>query len=138
MMPTLCNLCGNIIPEDQVVFSKSKAQEGWNIFCTQCFQLFGHCHTCVNLDKCGFFGNVSDPLPQQIQVQQTQRTPTGVVTTIKQTPNPERIKKYCTEGKCACCNETDQDHPFCCRFTGFGTCENYQENTYEIINQGEE
>jgi hypothetical protein len=44
----------------------------------------------------------------------------------KQIPNSDRIKKFCTDGKCKCLAGMP-DEPLCCRHGGYTTCTNYCE-----------
>jgi hypothetical protein len=74
---------------------------------------------------CGFF-NDPDPTPQfKVIARQIQQ---GNATFIeqKQVPNSDRIKKFCTDGKCKCFLD-DVEHPLCCRHGGYATCTNYCE-----------
>ena len=44
----------------------------------------------------------------------------------KQVPNPDRVRKFCTDGKCKCFLD-NAEHPLCCRHGGYTTCTNYCE-----------
>ena len=47
----------------------------------------------------------------------------GIMEQITQVPNPQRIKAFCIEEKCICCDH--EDRPHCMR--QFGICDNYKE-----------
>ena len=96
-----------------------------HIFCRECAAQFGTCAMCQHNTPCGFF-NDPDPIPQFITVSRTVRQGNATFIEQRQVPNAERIKKFCTDGKCKCFLD-DPEHPLCCRFGGYATCTNYCE-----------
>ena len=74
-------------------------------------------------------------MPQFVMVVKQEKTPHGVSIIQQQVPNTARLRKFCLDGKCQCCNEEDPKDPFCCRFTGFGTCANFKERKFQKIVQ---
>ena len=121
-----CENCGRSITvaTDTVVSVNDDGSA--RIVCKKCASGFGHCPMCANFGSCAFMDD-PDPMPQMVVIQKTQQTSMGVMTVQKQIPNPERIKKFCLEGKCSCVDEADPEHPFCCRHSGCATCTNYRE-----------
>lgn len=106
-----------------------------DFFCKDCNTLFGTCKTCKhNFEQCNFFSN-NDPTEKFIVVQNTQRQGGLVITQQREIPNPERIRKFCLDGKCQCCNEQDKEHPFCSHFSINQGCLNYTEMIYPTIEE---
>ena len=95
-------------------------------YCRECNSQLGHCPACLRRHECGFF-NDPDPLPKFIVIQKKQQHANGYTIIQQQVPNTERLRKFCLDGKCKCCNEIDPKDPFCCRFTVDKTCGNYLE-----------
>lgn len=131
MEKTKCARCGKEY-ETKTMVIRVKNDEEINLFCKDCSNLFGTCGTCKNKVECGFFNN-PDPLPRFITIQQKTEHANGYIITQRQVPNTERLRKYCLDGKCPCCNEADPKDPFCCKFTEYTTCANYDEVNYGKI-----
>ena len=74
---------------------------------------------------CGFF-NDPDPMPQFKVVARQTRQGNATFIEQKQIANPDRVKKFCVDGKCKCFLD-DPEHPLCCRHGGYTTCTNYCE-----------
>lgn len=91
-------------------------------FCSDCIKLFGTCAMCVNSVKCEFNSNPA-PIPKVVTQCMRQETGMGIMEQITQVPNPQRIKAFCIEEKCVCCDHADRPH--CMR--QFGVCDNYKE-----------
>ena len=108
----------------------SPNDDGIHLFCPKCSQFFGQCPFCENYPQCGFEQD-PDPMPQFVMVVKQEKTPHGVSIIQQQVPNTARLRKFCLDGKCQCCNEEDPKDPFCCRFTGFGTCANFKERKFQ-------
>ena len=128
MEKTKCARCGNEWETNKMIISSD--DEGLSFFCPKCSQFFGQCPFCENYPQCGFEHD-PDPMPQFVMV--SRRVQQGNMTFVeqKQFPNTARLRKFCLDGKCKCCNEDDPKDPFCCRFTGFGTCANFTEKKFE-------
>jgi hypothetical protein len=97
-------------------------------FCIDCYKLFGTCAMCTHT-YCGFF-NDPDPMPQFKTVMHQTKQGNAVYIEQKQVPNPDRVRKFCTDGKCKCFLD-DPKHPLCCRHGGYATCSNYTEQEYK-------
>ena len=108
-----CARCGR---EEGVVI------DGKKVFCKECASLFGTCLTCVHSCKCEFDDNPA-PIPKIVIHKERQQTAQGFIEQIQQVPNPQRIKTFCLEEKCICCDHADKPH--CMR--QFGTCDKYEE-----------
>ena len=108
-----CRVCGA---------NNAKVLYEGNFFCERCANLFGTCAMCANSQKCSF-NDDSAPIPKIVTQRLRQETEMGVMEQIVQVPNPQRIKAFCLEEKCICCDHADRPH--CMR--QFGTCENYKE-----------
>ena len=121
----ICENCGKLIEDVKDLIVSVKNAESINIVCRGCAKGFGHCPMCQHNTPCGFF-NDPDPMPQFVVVSRKMRQGNATFIEQKQTPNPERIKKFCTDGKCKCFLD-DPEHPLCCRFGGYATCTNYCE-----------
>lgn len=121
----ICENCGKLIENVKDLIVSVKNAESINIVCRECAKGFGHCPMCQHNTSCGFF-NDPDPMPQFVVVSRKMRQGNATFIEQKQTPNPERIKKFCTDGKCKCFLD-DPEHPLCCRFGGYATCTNYCE-----------
>lgn len=131
-----CDRCGvQIEQKDSVVFVKNT--ESINIFCRKCSGLFGTCYFCEHSAHCGFEQD-PDPMPRFVMIQQRQQAPEGYCIIQRQVPNVERLRKFCLDGNCICCDETDSKNPFCCRHSGFATCGNFKEITFKSRNNIEE
>lgn len=91
-------------------------------FCRECTSLFNTCAMCEHSQKCGFETNPA-PIPKVVTKRMRQETGMGVMEQITQVPNPQRIKAFCLEEKCVCCDH--EDTPHCMR--QFGFCKNYKE-----------
>lgn len=94
-------------------------------FCSECAELFGTCAMCIHSKKCNFNSNPA-PIPKIITQRIRQETEMGIMEQIIQVPNPKRIKAFCIEGKCICCDQKEKPH--CMR--QFGICESYKENEF--------
>lgn len=128
----ICDKCGVTWPDNQlVIFVRDEGRI--NLFCPKCAMFSGQCPMCEHYPQCGFKED-PDPMPQFVMVQQVQEVPGGHSIIQQQVPNTERLRKFCLDGKCVCCNEDDPKDPFCCRYTGFGTCRNYKEKHFESKN----
>ena len=128
MEKTKCARCGNEWETNKMIVSPS--DDGIDLFCPKCSQFFGQCPFCENYPQCGFEQD-PDPMPQFVMVVKQEKTPHGVSIIQQQVPNTARLRKFCLDGKCQCCNEEDLKDPFCCRFTGFGTCANFKERKFQ-------
>lgn len=120
-----CKGCGRELLKNSDMIIYAKSEDNVHIYCKNCYVGFGCCPTCVYNVPCGFFDD-PDPIPQFVMLRQERRTPMGVQILQKEMPNPERVKKFCIDGKCVCYNGNDE-HPLCCRFGGCATCLNYCE-----------
>ena len=129
MEKTKCMHCGTEWETKQMTISFNE-DESISLFCPKCSKFFGQCPLCEHYPQCGF-ENDPDPMPQFIMATMKQQTPQGVAIIQKQVPNTERLRKFCLDGKCICCNEENPKDPFCCRFTGFGTCANFKERNFK-------
>ena len=121
----ICENCGKLIEDVKDLIVSVKNTESINIICRECAKGFGHCPMCQHNTLCGFF-NDPDPMPQFVMVARTIHQGNATFVEQKQVPNAERIKKFCTDGKCKCFLD-DPEHPLCCRFGGYATCTNYCE-----------
>ena len=117
-----CIRCGRTVESKDVVISESHGAN--SIFCKNCAAAFGHCAMCTNCATCEFQEN-PDPMPQFVVVARQIRQGNATFVEQRQVPNPERIKKFCLDGKCVCCSD-DLEHPVCCRHV-YTTCTNYCE-----------
>lgn len=115
MISYKCVRCGR---NGAKVFSSGK------VFCSECFELFGTCVTCVHSKKCGFHSDPA-PIPKVVTKRIRQETPNGYLEQIVQTPNPQRAKAFCLEAECICCKTCEDGKVRCMR--QFDTCENYKE-----------
>lgn len=91
-------------------------------FCGECAPMFGTCAMCEHGQKCNFNNNPA-PIPKVVTQRIRQETEMGIVEQIIQIPNPKRIKAFCIEETCICCEQ--EEKPRCLR--QFGTCRNYKE-----------
>ena len=125
MEQLVCENCGRplSVVTDTVVSVNDKGSA--HIVCKECASMFGHCPMCQNSTTCGFF-NDPDPMPQFKRVARQVRQGNAVFVEQRQVPNTDRIKKFCTDGKCKCFLD-DPEHPLCCRHGGYTTCINYCE-----------
>ena len=120
-----CEKCGGHLNSKTDVCVSSTPDETIHILCKECIKKFGTCEMCQYGTPCGFF-NDPDPMPQFVMVARTTRQGNATFVEQKQIPNPNRVKKFCTDGKCKCFLD-DHEHPLCCRFGGYATCTNYCE-----------
>lgn len=120
-----CENCGKSLSEGKDAVVSVKNGENINIFCKVCAPKFGTCEMCQHMAPCGFFHD-PDPTPQFRVVARQIQQGGAVIIEQKQVPNAERIKKFCTDGKCKCFLD-DPEHPLCCRYGGCMTCTNYSE-----------
>ena len=122
-----CENCGRepLVNTDTVIspLNKSRAR----VLCKTCASKFGTCVMCQHNTPCAFQTD-PDPTPQFKVVARTIHQGNATFVEQKQVPNAERIKKFCTNGKCKCFLD-DPEHPLCCRFGGCTTCTNYCEKT---------
>lgn len=120
----ICENCGktSLANQDTIVVTQDN---GIHIFCRGCAAQFGTCAMCQRNTPCGFF-NDPDPTPQFKVVMHQMRQGNATYIEQRQVPNAERIKKFCTDGKCQCFLD-DPEHPLCCRHGGYATCTNYCE-----------
>ena len=119
----ICENCGLPLENNNTIID-TKEDGTAHFFCRNCTTLFGTCVMCAHT-YCGFF-NDPDPMPQfKVVARQTKQ---GNATFIeqKQIANPDRVKKFCVDGKCKCFLD-DAEHPLCCRIGGYATCTNYTE-----------
>ena len=126
----ICENCGkqSLSNPDTVVVTQDS---GVHIFCRKCAALFGTCAMCAHTN-CGFF-NDTDPMPQFVMVARKIQQGNATFIEQKQVPNSERIKKFCTDGKCKCFLD-DPRHPLCCRHGGYTTCTNYcEKETHNFV-----
>ena len=120
----ICENCGKKCESKDVIISVKNGSET-SFFCRDCNKHFGHCPMCQHNTPCGFFSD-PDPMPQFVMVARQMRQGNATFVEQKQIPNPERVKKFCTDGKCKCFLD-DPEHPLCCRHGGYATCTNYCE-----------
>ena len=119
----ICENCGKPLESNNTVVD-TKEDGSVHLFCRNCATLFGTCAMCAHT-YCGFF-NDPDPMPQfKVIVRQTRQGNATFVEQV-QVPNSDRIKKFCTDGKCKCFLD-DSEHPLCCRHGGYTTCTSYCE-----------
>lgn len=120
-----CVNCGkeSLDNKDVVIYVNDKGEP--LVFCRDCAAQFGTCVMCQHNIPCGFF-NDPDPTPQFKIVMQQMRQGNATYIEQRQVPNVDRIKKFCTDGKCRCFLD-DPEHPLCCRHGGCTTCTNYCE-----------
>lgn len=126
----ICENCGKQCESKDVIISVANDNR-ISIRCRDCGKLFGHCHTCSNCGPCGFFED-PDPMPQFKVVAQQIRQGNNTFVGQRQIRNPDRVKKFCMDGKCKCFFD-DPEQPFCCRHDGYATCSNYCEQEYSKI-----
>ena len=119
----ICENCGKFLKNNDTVVS-TKEDGTAHLFCRNCATLFGTCVMCAHTN-CGFFKD-PDPMPQFKVIARQMRQGNATFVEQKQVPNPDRIKKFCTDGKCKCFLD-DAEHPLCCRHGGYTTCTNYCE-----------
>lgn len=108
-----CTMCGR---NGATVIDNGK------FFCSECVKLFNTCATCIHSKKCDFESNPA-PIPKVVAKRLRQETQMGYMEQIQHIPNPQRIKAFCLEGQCVCCDH--KENPHCMR--QFGLCENYKE-----------
>ena len=126
----ICENCGKTLENNDTAIS-IKEDNTAHLFCRNCAALFGTCAMCMHT-YCGFF-NDPDPMPQFVMVARQMRQGNATFVEQKQIPNPERVKKFCTDGKCKCFLD-DPEHPLCCRHGGCATCTNYcEKETHNFV-----
>ena len=126
-MSYICAHCGRqpLANTDTVILPLDKG--GARILCKKCAAHFGTCFMCQHSTYCGFHED-PDPMPQfKVIARQIQQGNTTFIQ-HQQIPNPDRVKKFCMDGKCQCFLD-DPEHPLCCRHGGYATCTNYCERT---------
>lgn len=127
----ICENCGKHCENKDIIVSVKNGCE-ISFYCRDCNKDFGHCPMCQHNTPCGFF-NDPDPLPQFVVVAHQMRQGNATFIEQKQVPNPERIKKFCIDGKCKCFLN-DPEHPLCCRYGGYATCTNYcEKETHNFV-----
>ena len=121
-----CVNCGKfpLANQDTVIVTQDN---GIHIFCRKCAAHFGTCFMCQHATYCGFHED-PDPTPQFKVIARQIRQGNATFIQHQQVPNAERVKKFCTDGKCKCFLD-DPEHPFCCRHGGCIICTNYCEKT---------
>lgn len=119
----ICENCGLPLENNNTVIN-TKEDDSVHLFCRNCATLFGTCSMCAHT-YCGFFKD-PDPTPQFKVIARQMRQGNATFIEQKQVPNPDRVKKFCTDGKCKCFLD-DAEHPLCCRHGGYTTCTNYCE-----------
>ena len=129
----ICDCCGRQFPQVELVIVANDT-ETVNVFCKECSKYFGTCYFCEQSAQCAFEQD-PDPTPKFVMIQQHQQTPMGCSIIQRQVPNTERLRKFCLDGKCPCCNEDDPKDPFCCRHTGYATCGNFKEHIFPSQNK---
>ena len=120
-----CENCGRQSLANTDIAILPLDEGGARILCKTCASKLGTCEMCAHLVNCGFFHD-PDPSPQFTVVARQIRQGNATFVEQKQIPNPERVKKFCMEGKCKCFLD-DPEHPLCCRYGGYTTCTNYCE-----------
>ena len=123
-----CARCSLELDPKQMVVSPSEEGKAL-LFCPRCASVFGQCPHCEYSDSCGF-QNDPDPMPQFVMVARKFQQGGATFVEQRQIPNPERVKKFCVEGKCKCFLD-ESKHPICCKIGGCATCTNYSERKYE-------
>lgn len=127
----ICENCGKQCETKDVIISVKNGSE-ISFFCRECNKNFGHCPMCQHNTPCGFFSD-PDPMPQFVMVARQMRQGNATFVEQKQIPNPDRVKKFCTDGKCKCFLD-DPEHPLCCRHGGYATCTNYcEKETHNFV-----
>ena len=125
MNKNICSFCGQEC-KGKVTFWKPSEEDSVLIICENCLQSIGKCKTCAHGADCKFFNDI-DPTPKFIMIQTREQTPIGYSIHSRQVPNTERLRKFCLDGKCKCCNDENPKEPYCCKIGGEGTCANYSE-----------
>ena len=123
MSSTRCERCKRECDVGAVIVVM-KNGNGPFIFCPECADFMGHCQMCKQGIQCGFF-NDPDPMPQMVMARREERGPMGIMIVETQTPNPARVQKFCVDAKCPCLCWPEGQKPFCCKFTEYTTCTNY-------------
>ena len=120
-----CENCGRqpLANTDTVIYPLDEGRA--RILCKKCAALFGTCFMCQHATYCGFHKD-PDPTPQFKVIARQMRQGNATFVEHKQVPNPDRVKKFCTDGKCKCFLD-DPEQPLCCRHGGYTTCTNYCE-----------
>ena len=121
----ICENCGKHLDVNMDMVMSIHENDVVRVFCKQCTTAFGHCPMCQHNTDCGFFHD-PDPMSQFVVVARTTQQGNATFVEQKQVPNPNRVKKFCIEGKCKCFLN-DPEHPICCRYGGCSTCTNYCE-----------
>ena len=119
----ICENCGKPLENNDTIID-AKDDNTIHFFCRNCATLFGTCAMCSHT-YCGFF-NDPDPMPQFKVIARQMRQGNTTFIEQKQVPNPDRVRKFCADGKCKCFLD-DAEHPLCCRHGGHTTCANYCE-----------
>ena len=119
----ICENCRLPLENNNTVID-AKEDGAVHLFCRNCATLFGSCAMCAHT-YCGFF-NDPDPMPQFKVVARQTRQGNATFIEQKQIANPDRVKKFCVDGKCKCFLD-NPEHPLCCRYGGYTTCTNYCE-----------
>lgn len=119
----ICENCGLPLENNNIVID-TKEDGIAHLFCRKCAILFGTCLMC-SYNYCSFL-NVPDPMPQFKIVARQVRQGSSTFIEEKQILNPDRVKKFCAEGKCKCFLD-NPEHSICYRHDGYTTCTNYHE-----------
>lgn len=94
--PTQCFLCRKAL-----VSSKSAIIFNNKIYCTNCAQAIGKCHTCGHAAQCDFETNPI-AIPKQIRQERRQ----GNMVSVTMVKNPDRIEKTCKKS-CPCYDSSE-------------------------------
>ena len=127
MEKTKCARCGVEWETKHMIISVDEDEVA--LFCPKCAQFFGRCPFCEHYSDCGF-QNDSDPMPKFVTIARRMQQGNATFVEQLQVPNTERLRKFCLDGKCICCNEDNPKEPYCCRHTGFGTCYKFKEKKF--------
>lgn len=109
MSKFICRICGRPVDAQHTVIS----EDGNKVWCHSCYTALYSCSTCIHSAECGF-SNPDDPAPLVV-METVQHGPMVAQRTV---PNPERIKRYCSN--CICnandfgCLKQIKDDGICC------------------------
>ena len=98
-----CEVCGMDMPKTNTIIEVRNG-ESIRILCERCLNAIGTCKMCKHGSQCLF---ETDPSPLPKVVEKIFRQ--GLMTTVTQIKNPERIDYCCKEKKCPCFSEEYND-----------------------------
>lgn len=113
-MTFYCEFCGKPTPKEETFLFESTSSS-WKLSCRSCLNALAGCAGCIKSSICEFETN-PDPTPKVIE--QTVRTPMGIMTaTVK---NPDRESLFCQN--CLCFSPQEKT---CLKQTA-GFCSNHE------------